>query len=337
MSNMRNGFIILIVLSVFLGGCIFLPPEGTPSNGHFTSWDTEGLEDPDNPLGGASVFLFINKDVGLAGGWSSKGLGERNFSCLWRTEDGGYHWKLTKLPGHRVKELVGVDGFVYAVTEQSYNPRTYGFWESHDLGLTWKLKTELASPYGVNDLYFRDTLHGFMRADGYYLTTDGGKTWQEERWLNRISVREITDSLVYGVLHSDHKIVGCWNYVTRREMFRTEMPYDAFRGHFSNGFLALVHDKRLKVYRLGADNRYHLLKGCNYKADWVNYIRHEEGHIYLHYNLNLDNKLLYSGDGGKTWQRRRTWSSIIDYCTYYEPDTLHLWYSCHTDMGHFKN
>ena len=59
MSNMRNGFIILFVLSVFLGGCIFLPPEGTPSNGHFTSWDTEGLEDPDNPLGGASVFLFI--------------------------------------------------------------------------------------------------------------------------------------------------------------------------------------------------------------------------------------------------------------------------------------
>ena len=162
-----------------------MPPEGTPANGHFTSWDTEGLEDPDNPLGGASVFLFINKDVGLAGGWSSKGLGERNFSCLWRTEDGGYHWKLTKLPGHRVKELVGVDGFVYAVTEQSYKPRTYGFWESHDLGLTWKLKTELASPYGVNDLYFRDTLHGFMRADGYYLTADGGND-EREQTLNQL-------------------------------------------------------------------------------------------------------------------------------------------------------
>ena len=56
---MRLNYTILFVLSVFLGGCIFLPPEGTPSNGHFTSWDTEGLEDPDNPLGGASVFLFI--------------------------------------------------------------------------------------------------------------------------------------------------------------------------------------------------------------------------------------------------------------------------------------
>ena len=87
-----------------------MPPEGTPSNGHFTSWDTEGLEDPDNPLGGASVFLFINKDIGLAGGWSSKGLGERDFSCLWRTEDGGYHWKLIRLPGHGVEELVGKDG-----------------------------------------------------------------------------------------------------------------------------------------------------------------------------------------------------------------------------------
>ena len=344
MSNMRNGFIILFVLSVFLGGCIFLPPKGTPSNGHFTSWEPEGWKEaPEDDHCMLSTILFVNKKLGLAGGHAlpfdvhSFEVLKTDSACIWRTDDGGYHWRLIRVKGEDVEKFMEKDGVVYAVILQSYTPRTYGIWESHDLGLTWKLKTELESPYGVRDLYFRDTLHGFMRAGGYYLTTDGGKTWQEERWLNRISVREITDSLVYGVLHSDHKIVGCWNYVTRREVFRTEMPYDAFRGHFSNGFLAFEHDKRLKVYRLGADNRYHLLKGCNYKADWVNYIRHEDGHIYLVYNLNFDDKLLYSGDGGKTWQRRRTWSSIINYCTYYESDTLHLWYSRHTDMGHFKN
>ena len=105
----------------------------------------------------------------------------------------------------------------------------------------------------------------------------------------------------------------------------------------SNGFLALEHDKRLKVYRLDADNRYHLLKGCNYKADGVKYIRHEDGHVYLVYNLNFDNKLLYSDDGGKTWQRRRGLGSMWDYTTYYEKDTLHFWHLSYDGMGHFKN
>ena len=341
---MRLNYTILFVLSVFLGGCIFLPPEGTPSNGHLTSWEPEGLkETPEGAPCLLLTMLFVNKNLGLAGGDAlssdvhSFEVLKTDSACIWRTDDGGYHWRLIRVKGEYVENLIEKDGVVYAVIVQSYTPRTYGIWESHDLGLTWKLKTELVSPYGVNDLYFRDTLHGFMRADRYYLTADGGKTWQEERWMNRISVREITDSLVYGVLDLNPKFAGCWNYVTRREVFRREMPYGSFRGRFSNGFLALVHDKRLKVYRLGADNRYHLLKGCNYKADGVKYIRHEDGHIYLVYNLNFDNKLLYSGDGGKTWQRRRTWSSIINYCTYYESDTLHLWYSRHTDMGHFKN
>ena len=341
---MRLNYTILFVLSVFLGGCIFLPPEGTPSNGHLTSWEPEDLkETPEGAPCLLLTMLFVNKNLGLAGGDAlssdvhSFEVLKTDSACIWRTDDGGYHWRLIRVKGEYVENLIEKDGVVYAVIVQSYTPRTYGIWESHDLGLTWKLKTELVSPYGVNDLYFRDTLHGFMRADRYYLTADGGKTWQEERWMNRISVREITDSLVYGVLDLNPKFAGCWNYVTRREVFRTEMPYGSFRGRFSNGFLALVHDKRLKVYRLGADNRYHLLKGCNYKADGVKYIRHEDGHIYLVYNLNFDNKLLYSGDGGKTWQRRRTWSSIINYCTYYESDTLHLWYSRHTDMGHFKN
>ena len=341
---MRLNYTILFVLSVFLGGCIFLPPEGTPSNGHLTSWEPEGLkETPEGAPCLLLTMLFVNKNLGLAGGDAlssdvhSFEVLKTDSACIWRTDDGGYHWRLIRVKGEYVENLIEKDGVVYAVIVQSYTPRTYGIWESHDLGLTWKLKTELVSPYGVNDLYFRDTLHGFMRADRYYLTADGGKTWQEERWMNRISVREITDSLVYGVLDLNPKFAGCWNYVTRREVFRTEMPYGSFRGRFSNGFLALVHDKRLKVYRLGADNRYHLLKGCNNKADGVKYIRHEDGHIYLVYNLNFDNKLLYSGDGGKTWQRRRTWSSIINYCTYYESDTLHLWYSRHTDMGHFKN
>lgn len=344
MSDMRNGFIILIVLSVFLGGCIFLPPKGTPSNGHFTSWEPEGWKEaPEDDHCMLSTILFVNKKLGLAGGHAlpfdvhSFEVLKTDSACIWRTDDGGYHWRLIRVKGEDVEKFMEKDGVVYAVILQSYTPRTYGIWESRDLGLTWQMKGELSNPYGISFPHFRDSLHGIVYFEIPYTTSDGGKTWQGERWLGNIYVKEVTDSLVYGVLRSDPKVVGCWNYVTRREVFRTELPYSAIWGIMSNGFLALEHDKRLKVYRLGADNRYHLLKGCNYKADWVNYIRHEDGHVYLVYNLNFDNKLLYSGDGGRTWQRRRTWSSIINYCTYYEPDTLHLWYSRHTDMGHFKN
>ena len=80
MSDMRNGFIILIVLSVFLGGCIFLPPEGTPSNGHYSYHDVYGLEDTVRRLSGVYTLFFVNEDIGLAGGYSSFSLEERDIA-----------------------------------------------------------------------------------------------------------------------------------------------------------------------------------------------------------------------------------------------------------------
>ena len=346
---MKNKLVVFIVVTMLLGGCIFLPPEGTPSNGYFTSWEPDDWSiTPEGSFCMVSTMHFVNKQLGLGSGHtlspitSLSELPKTDSACIWRTEDGGHHWQFISIKAESVEKLIEKDLIIYAASIQNRKLKRHGIWESHDLGLTWRLKTELESPYGIRELYFRDTLRGLVMTDQFYSTSDGGKTWQPETWMNHISVREITDSLVYGVVYSrifgvEHKVVGCWNYVTRREVFRTEMPHDAMEGHFSNGILAFVHDKRLKVYQLGKDNRYHLLKECDYKADWVNYLCHENGHIYLLYNLNFDNKLIYSSDGGRTWQRRRTWSSIVDYCTYYEPDTLHFWYSCHKDMGHFKN
>ena len=225
---MRNGFIILIVLSVFLGGCIFLPPEGTPSNGHLTSWEPEGLkETPEGAPCLLSTILFVNKKLGLAGGHAlpfdvhSFEVLKTDSACIWRTDDGGYHWRLIRVKGEDVEKFMEKDGVVYAVILQSYTPRTYGIWESRDLGLTWQMKGELSNPYGISFPHFRDSLHGIAYLEIPYTTSDGGKTWQGERWLGNIYVKEVTDSLVYGVLHSDHKIVGCWNYVTRCEVFRT--------------------------------------------------------------------------------------------------------------------
>ncbi|MBD3286205.1 hypothetical protein GF359_06690, partial [candidate division WOR-3 bacterium] len=116
------------------------------------------------------------------------------------------NWEILDLPTDR-----GF-GAIWAIDEQNiFVSGHQGLWKTFD-GIEWVMDTG----YQTSCIYFVDDTLGFL--GGYYITTDGGKTWQKGDTINggvgSISFPKDESLIGYGTGYDDVRKTtdGCWHW-----------------------------------------------------------------------------------------------------------------------------
>ncbi len=136
---------------------------------------------PPEVLSDASLcdILFLDPDRGFA-------VGERG--AIWRTEDGGRHWRLVPSPvGCRWESIYFVDaerGWIVGGAPQQVTHQSHGaVLRTLDGGRTWKQVPKLVLP-ALKQVKFFDARQGVavghaseFAPAGIFRTSDGGQTW----------------------------------------------------------------------------------------------------------------------------------------------------------------
>lgn len=139
-------------------------------------------------VGGKSGISFIDQFTGWMTGGTDK---EDGLTWFYVTHDGGLTWDHESVPlpekignsplGLTPPKFFSVEaGILTLTTEGSYQLVVYS---TNDGGKTWKSRPPLKLSDMLITDFFLDTLHGWVqdRSNNFYITADGGTTWQTVR------------------------------------------------------------------------------------------------------------------------------------------------------------
>jgi hypothetical protein len=127
---------------------------------------------------------------------------------LYRTTNGGINWE------RQFSSMSGVNG--YAQSIYMYN-RNIGFMgtdngellKTSNSGVNWAL---ISGVPNFSDMYFNDSLTGFMASSGIYKTTNGGLNWQFQN-LPNVNGGLYTDKLIQKFSYIYDTIYAVYSYV----------------------------------------------------------------------------------------------------------------------------
>lgn len=181
--------ISLILVFVALG-LIFLNCENA---GLWKSGRTIGFEDQNEDL---NEFIFLSESVGIAFGskWTDEAILSNNLNTgrkavIYRTTDGGKHWKPVVLGNGTFISASSASDTLFALKKTYYGEAVdqvnVFLYSSTDKGETWEEVREISN--GAYQINFCDGRTGTAFTAGFdttygraiIKTLDGGKTWQK--------------------------------------------------------------------------------------------------------------------------------------------------------------
>ncbi|MBA3649232.1 MAG: T9SS type A sorting domain-containing protein [Chitinophagales bacterium] len=156
----------------------------------------------------SSIFTsitFIDYQSGFIVGCVTNYYGWPEFPAIYKTINGGTTWTLTALLGYTC-----VSDISFPITSKGFAMGEEGlFARTIDTGTTW-IQNNITNTYGVNSIFFLDTLTGYAvgrnYATGQYAfiikTNDGGVTWSDDLSFTTEALDEVffpTDTVGYAV------------------------------------------------------------------------------------------------------------------------------------------
>ncbi|NUM80190.1 T9SS type A sorting domain-containing protein [bacterium] len=165
---------------------------------------------PDNPQ--LSSIAMRNSKTGIAVG---PGSSTQNYS-IYRTTDGGDSWTTPVITNKTSDDYIGLNHVTYVGNSVWIGVGRYGvIVRSDDDGLTWQ-KIREEPGFFTFDFYkvaFRDLLNGVAVGDAgkYFVTTDGGLSWNEEN----IGIAEDIRSIQF-LADGTEWIAGAFNTIYKK-------------------------------------------------------------------------------------------------------------------------
>lgn len=298
-----------------------------------------------------SCMLFTTFEDGIIGGRYSKSttpaFGEEreagkeyNDALCWVTHDGGRNWKNMKVGDGEVRYLIEQDKRVYAIVHRNSIHGTISVLHVFQhKGNTWRKQSEVEGIISCFHVIDSNRMFFWGGRDDYQLheTRDGGKTWiVYKNQYDGIEEVFFDGSIVYYLTHVfDRSRPGL---LVKKDLNTGEekvlpMP-SGQRGKKGFGnVVSLDNNNKLELYRINNDSLVYLTT-FDYGRQYLDFFAQQGNKAYaclrVHRGgaLTPEKMIIFSNDGGKTWDERVSSISLQSDCVsaHGEGDIFKLWY-----------